>query len=201
MVLTEASRPGVVDADELERTRRIVACILTARMPLSVEALAELLELRPSRVRGSLRRLHSLIHLPSSNADPNVRVLHASVSDFLLFRAPQHLRIAATLGHNTLACGCLRRMAWDDLCFNISRSRSSFDSNPKTLPDWIPLSLVYACLHWAHHIDAASDSSAFDEDVGRIFRRKFLFWLEVLSILGKVGAASGLLRIASSVVS
>lgn len=201
LILADASRSDTVDEDELERMKQILACILTARISLSVAALAELIGVTPGRLRGSLERLHSLIYLPANNGLPGLRTLHASFGDYLFQRGPRHIRIAATLGHDILARGCLRRLAQDDLCFNISQSRSSFEPNPEATSVEIPLSLVYACLHWAHHLDAASERSILDEDIRRSFRPKFLFWLEVLSVLGKVGLASGLLRIAGSAVS
>jgi len=201
LVLVDASQSDNVDEDELERMKHILACILSARASLSVEALATLTNITPGRLRGSLGRLHSLVYLPVDNEIPGLRMLHASFGDYLFERGPQHIRIPASLGHDIFAHGCLKRLAQDDLCFNISQSRSSFEPNPKTAPDWIPLPLIYACLHWAHHVDAASNRSAFDEIIGRTFRSKFLFWLEVLSVMGKVGIASGLLRIAGSAVS
>jgi len=201
LVITEASRSDRVDADELESMRQILACILTARASLSVHALADLVKVSPASLRCSLERLHSLVHLPNEDTEPDVRTLHASFGDYMLSRAASHIRLAPSLGHDLLADGCLRRMGWPDLCFNISCSYSSFEPYDEFEPESISLSLIYACLHWAHHIDAASTRSAFDEMVGGIFRRKFLFWLEVLSITEKMTVASGLLRIASSSVS
>jgi len=200
LVLMDALHSDNVDEDELERMNRILACILTARMPLSVEALAPLINVTPGRLRGSLERLHSLVYLPADDGIAGLKTLHASFGDYLFERGPQQIRITATLGHDILAHGCLHRFAQDDLCFNVSQSKSSFEPNSETAPE-IALSLIYACLHWAHHIDSASNRSAFDEDVGRVFRSKFLFWLEVLSITGKVGLAPGLIRIAGSAVS
>ena len=200
LVLMDASNSDNLDGDELERMKRLLACILTARMPLSVEALALLIDVTPGRLRGLLERLRSVIFLPVDDGIAGLRILHASFGDYLCVRGPQQIRIDAMLGHDILARGCLRRFAHDDLCFNVSRSHSSFEPNPDTAPE-IALSLIYACLHWAHHIDAASIRSAFDEDVGRAFKSKFLFWLEVLSITGKVSLASELLRIAGSAVS
>ena len=200
LVLMDASHCDNVDDDELDRMRQILACILTTRMPLSVEALAPLVNVTPGRLRGSLERLHSLVYLPADNGVAGLRTLHASFGDYLFERGPQRIRFDVTLGLDILARGCLRRFAQDDLCFNVSQSRSSFKLNPDTAPE-IALSLMYACLHWAHHIDSASNRSEFDEDVGRVFRSKFLFWLEVLSVTGKVGLAPGLLIIAGSTVS
>jgi len=200
LVLMDASHSDTVDNDELKRMKHILACILTARAPLSVTALAALVNLTSGRLRGSLARLHSLVYLPADDGTPGLRTLHASFGDYLFKRGPQNISIAVTLGHDILARGCLHRLSQNDLCFNISRSRSSFEPNPETGPE-LALSMTYACLHWAHHIDAASERAAFDEEIGRVIQSKFLFWLEVLSVLGKIGLASGLLRIAGSTVS
>ena len=201
LVLTDASREDKVDEDELEKMKRILACILTTRAPLSLQALADLMEIKSILLRGSLRRLHSLVYLPLSDTEPGLRTLHASFGDYFFHRSSCRVRTAASLGHDILARGCLRRMAWDDLCFNVSRSRSAYELNPVGQPFWLALSLTYTCLHWAHHIDAATDRSAFDSEIERIFRHKFLFWLEVLSVLQAVSVASDLLRIARSTVS
>jgi len=200
-ILVDATRPDTIDDDEMERMRNILACILTARTSLSIEALAALLDMAPDMLRGPLEQLHSLVYVPQEDSQPGLQTLHASFGDYLFERGPAHLRITATLGHDLLTHGCLSRMMWDDLCFNVSRSNSSFKPNPKGAPHGLAPSLIYACLHWAHHIDSASNRSAFDLEITRTVRPKFLFWLEVLSVLDKVGLASELLRIACAAVS
>jgi len=249
-VMTRASDTSAVEPEELEATQQVLACILAARMPLSVASLAELLVRRPNDLGESLRRLHAVVNVPESYDEPELRTLHASFGDYLLNRAATNIRIHPSLGHDLLARSCLQRMARHDLCFNVSRSRSSYteqqesngyaverekyqcneyDVDEQDVQDeWdeeddeikgdgedgkveerptasiashlIARSLAYACLHWAHHIDAASDVPAFDLDIERIFCPKLLFWLEVLSVLKKVAVASGLLRIAVSAV-
>jgi len=200
LVLTEASLPDNVDSDELADTKRVLACILTTRASLSISALADILEIQPAVLRGCLERLPSLVHVPEDDDDHSIRTLHASFGDYMFDRAENQFSIKATLGHDTLARGCLRRMAQDDLCFNVSRSQSSFKPNPDKIPDWIPMSLLYACLQWAHHIAAASNSLVFADKVNHTFRRKLLYWLEVLSITDNMSVASGLLLIAGSAV-
>jgi len=200
LVLTEASKPDKVDSDELAETRRVIACILTARTSLSIQALADLIGMNPASLRGALERLPSLVYVPDDDTDAGLRTLHASFGDYMFDRAASGIRIAPVAGHDLFARGCLRRLAQNDLCFNVSRSRSSFEPNPHGIPGWIASSLLYACLHWAHHLDTASNVSNLDEEVGRVFQHKLLFWLEVLSIMRKLNVASGLLRIASSVV-
>jgi len=200
-ILMDATRPDNVDNDEMEKMKDILACILAARTSLSVEALAALTDMTPGMLRGSLEQLHSLVYVPSRDSQPGLQTLHASFGDYLFERGPAHLRITATLGHDILAHGCLRRMAWDDLHFNVSRSHSSFEPNPKKASHKLALSLIYACLHWAYHIDSASNRSAFDLELSLAFRTKFLFWLEVISVLDNVGLASEMLRIATAAVS
>jgi len=200
LVLTEASRPDKVDSDELDETRRVLACILTARASLSIHALADLIEVNPVSLRGALERLPSIVYVPDDNTDTGLRTLHASSGDYMFDRAASRIRITPAFGHDIFARGCLRRLAQNDLCFNTSRSGSAFEPNPDDIPGWIASSLLYACLHWAHHLGAASTASNLEEEVGHVFEQKFLFWLEVLSIMQKLNVASGLLRIASSVV-
>ena len=200
-VITRASDTTKVEPEELKLTRKTLASILAAREPLSISTLAELLRLDADYLRESLQRLHAVVHVPEEDGQPDLRTLHASFGDYLFDRAAQNIRIPEPLGHDVLSKGCLSRMARDDLCFNVSRSRSSYEINDPTSASRIALPLIYACLQWAHHVAAASESDEIDELVEKVFVPKFLFWLEVLSVLGKVGAASGLLRVAGSVVS
>jgi len=203
MIIVEALQSGQLDTDELQQVKRVLACILTARTSLSIQALAELMVMEPADLRDSLERLHSVVYLPTEDAEPGLRTLHASFGDFLCDagRAPQNMHIDAALGHNELAQGSLTRMAQSDLCFNISRSGSSYQRISQPLQvDWIPLSLIYACIHWAHHIDASSDIPVLELSIGKYFCPKLLFWLEAMIVLDKVDCSASLLRIASLAV-
>jgi len=201
LVLTRASNPLELEREELQATQRVLACILAVRVPLSAIMLAELLDTQVDHLRESLQRLTAVVYMPEEDDELGLRTIHASFGDYMYDRAPPNIRIAESLGHDILARGCLNRMGWDDLCFNISCSRSSYEANGPTSAGGIASSLIYACLHWAHHVAGASESTVLDESIEQIFMPKFLFWLEALSVLGKVGVASGLLRIAGSAVS
>jgi len=206
LVVTGASRPINIGSRELERLKSIIACILSARSLLTVEALAALLKLQPGILRSSLRHLHAVVNLPEADNLPGLHALHASFGDYLFYRAPEHIRIPRLLGHEMLAHGCLDLMD-SHLHFNVSKCTSSYNPNSIIKPDSVALSLEYACLHWAHHVvffkageDPIFNITAFDVEINQKFRPKFLFWLEVLSVLDKVGLASGLLLTARSSV-
>ena len=200
LILTDAARVSGSEATELPALLRLLASILSARMTLSIAALADLLNLEPYDVRASLSLLHAVVYVPEDDNTPGLRTLHASFGDYLLDRAPASISIPQLLGHETLTHACLDVMG-KYLRFNISQTASSYEPKPSKRPDCITLSLEYACLHWAHHIDATSDTLAVDAKVDQKFRPKFLFWLEVLSTLHNVNLASKLLLMASSAVS
>jgi len=201
LIISEATRPDRVDNDELLATRRVIACILAARSPLSIEALAELLEIQINDVRGSLERLHSVVYIPTDDRVTGVRVLHTSFGDYLFERAAEHLRIVAWLGDDALARGCLRIMVLR-LHFNIAQCQSSYEENPPLKPHTVTLPLEYACLQWIYHIVQLPRPSKLDGELERALRPHFLFWLEVMSLLGRVRPrATAMLILASTTVS
>jgi len=195
------------DASKFHDVQRLLASIISARMPLSVQALADLLLVQPEHVRASLSRLHVVVQVPADDNVPGLQMVHPLFGAYLFDRAPERIRIARSLGHDALAHGCLDMMS-KKLRFNVSRSPSSYEPNGSSKPDIITLSLDYACLHWAHHIAALQPGDnvgpkvpTHDVEINQKFRSKFMFWLEVLSILRKVDHASELLLIAGSNVS
>ena len=198
---------AVQDAAELSGLLRLLASLLAARMALSIAALADIVGQKSSDVRVTMSHLHAVVDVPDDDHVPGLRTVHASFGDYLFGRAPIHIRIPRVLGHSTLAQGCLDVMK-DGLYFNVSQIISSYEPNLSTRRTSISLSLEYACLHWAHHMvgskpheNRAFSAASFDTRIDQVLRPKFLFWLEVLSVLHRVGLAYGLLVSAASVVS
>ena len=202
LILADATRAtqADIDVDELQEILHLLASLLSARMPLSIAALADLLDMDKDEVRARFSRLHAVVHIPDDDDDPSLRTLHASFGDYLVFRASGDIRVTGSLGHEVLAQGCLRVLG-ERLHFNISQSHSSYESNSETRPVTVTLALEYACLQWIYHVAAASVPSEFDEAINAIFRPRFLFWLEVVSILRQVSHAAAFLFFASSTVS
>jgi len=200
LVLMQASDPTAFEPAELDEMRRIIAVILCTRAPLTLNCLAEILGLTPEDLRGALERLHTVIFVPEEDDWGELRTLHASFGDFMFTRAPEHIRVCKGFGHDELARGCLERMSADDLCFNISRGSTSYTANPGINLGEIASSLVYACLHWAYHVDLASVRSSFDEKIYSFLQHKLLFWLELLNATWDVRRASSLLHITASAV-
>ena len=198
-VLTRAASAVNVDPEELDLTRQALACILTACMPLSVSALADFLRREKDDLLGALGRLQSVIHVPDQPDQPGLRTLHASFGDYLLHRAADDIRISASHGHEILAAACLDVMD-RQLHINISQHRSAYKPNPSSATGSITLSVEYACLQWIFHVIARSDSWEFDGAIGAVFKPKFMFWLEVMSALGRLRRAIAMLIFAAATV-
>jgi len=192
-VLTRASDTARREPKELEETLRVLACILAARTPLSVSALADLLELETDELRESLKQLQAVVYVPEEGDRFGLRTLHASFGDFLFARR----HIQPSFGDETLARGCLHVMR-KRLHFNISQSQSSYEPNPATRPGSITLSLEYACMQWIYHIAVLAEPSTLDNEIDETLRPRFLFWLEVVSVLGRVWRAAAMLLLAAS---
>jgi len=199
IILIEATREDRPVAKELPKLQRLLASLLSARMTLSVRALADLSDLASYEVSASLSRLHAVVHVPEDEDMPGLRTVHASFGDYLYSRAPNHLRIHQSLGHEALAHGCHDVMA-KQLRFNISARPTSYDPNPSKRPEIITLSLEYACMQWVYHFAALINPHNLDATIGAIFRPRLLLWLEVMSALRQVWRATRMLFIAAGMV-
>jgi len=200
IILTDAAREDGPGAVELPTLHRLLASLLSARMTLSVTALADLLDMESYEVSASLSRLHAVVHVPEDEDMAGLSTIHASFGDYLYSRAHNHIRIPGSLGHEVLAHGCLDIMA-KQLRFNISASRSSYEPNPPERPDRITLSLEYACTQWVYHVAALVNPKNLDAKIGDTFRPRLLLWLEVMSHLHQVWRAARMLFIAAGTVS
>ena len=69
-----------------------------------------------------------------------------------------------------------------------------------TKPESIVLSLEYACLHWIDHVSNLPDPLALSKDFNDALRPRFLFWLEVMSVLDQVPRAGAMLIVAATTV-
>jgi hypothetical protein len=126
-----------------------------------------------------------------------ISTFHASFVDYLITsgRAPENIRITLSSAHHDLANGCLEIMN-SGLRFNIADCKTSHLLNSEQTLATVPAPLIYASLHWAHHIDAADDVTSLLPGFENLLFEMFLFWLEVLSVSGMGSRASSIISIA-----
>ena len=186
-----------VNSDEQEvysHFRSVVGVVLLLSNPLPMEALSTFL--RTFDVPATLRSLHSLLLVPTSQVDP-VRVFHKSFPDFLIDLErckDQRFFINPSVHHQEILFLCLNLMrerlkqnicGLDD-CAVLSEVRDISTCQQEHIGD----ALGYACRFWTKHLVEIPGSGLDFEEVHKaideFFTTHLLFWIEVLVIMGSL---------------
>ena len=183
------------------RFKSVVGAVILIFHPLSIRALSDLLRDcgTPSRISSALCTLHSLLLIPDSAEDP-VRIFHKSFPDFLTDPGrctDTRFFIDPSTHHNEILLSCFNVMKE-----RLKRNICNLDgqvvlSKVKDLPTqratYIGDSLGYVCCFWTKHLaKVSSDSDGMEEvykAINKFFETGFLFWVEVLTLMGKLDDA------------
>ncbi|KZP28486.1 hypothetical protein FIBSPDRAFT_927603 [Athelia psychrophila] len=179
--------------------RRILGLIVVSQVPLTDVAIGDLLGLnQESRqiCRTALRSLSSVIQWSEGQS---ARTLHKSFPDYLTDQnvcSSKPWFIDVEEHEHALTLWCLRVMN-NSLHFNMGHLKTSHIANAD-IPDLsahvqavIPQSMSYACQFWGHHLcQTVPGEPSIHGMILHFFELKFLYWLEVLSLLGEVSLAS-----------
>jgi len=187
------------------KVRSILGAVVLAANPLSPSAIATLLGFDVEEVSPILVSAHSLLSL-HEDVDHPVRPFHKSFPDFIIDPARcanSRFRVCPPDQHTELLVGCLGLMD------------RSLEPNMCKLPDGVLNSevndlkerskqhihrgLEYACRSWHKHLVEATPAHRLEitSALHRFLERKFIFWLEVLSILGAAREAVNALEVAA----
>ncbi|KAG8809914.1 hypothetical protein FRC18_004338 [Serendipita sp. 400] len=168
----------------------VLQVILAAATPLSISTIDLLLGSESTE-----RVVEFLSSVLNVRHDGTVVILHPTFREFLedgKEAGTFHIDIGDA--HGLMAKGCLATMK-QELRFNICRLESSFFRN-RDVPDfnervskYIPEQLQYGCTHWLDHV--TKSGRKFCEDSGTaalefVEAGSPLYWMEVLSALGKI---------------
>jgi len=169
-----------------ESFREVVGTIVILADPLSIVALAKLLDLPEDNVSCRLNLLHSVLDIPTEKAAP-VRLLHLSFRDFLVNpqkRGKSPFWVDESVTHGRIARRCVSESLRTNLCDLKKPGTLRTEIDSRDVNQCLPAEVRYACRYWVHHLEQSS-SSDFDSDQIYTFRRKHLFrWLEAMSLLG-----------------
>lgn len=173
--------------------REVVGPIVVLRSPLSVIALANLLDVAVEDVRCRLDSLHSVLYIPSDEKQP-IRLLHLSFRDFLVDpekrgRSPFWIDEQETNG--MIARKCLELLSGQNgLRQNICNLSRPGDPVPEVGNQMVNASLSselqYACHYWVSHIRQSKRNISDHSLILRFLLDHALHWLEVASIMGDV---------------
>ena len=185
-ILQEAFGDDNLENDPVIRS--ILGAVVLATNPLSPSAIATLLGLEPEEVYPILLSLQSLLIL-QEDIDQPVRPFHKSFPDFITDPTRctnPRFQVCSPDHHTELLHGCLETMNRElerNMCKLPDGVKNSevIDLKERT-EEHIGQALEYACRSWYRHLVGTVPGH-----IAPIFHRflveKFLFWLEVLSVL------------------
>ena len=182
-----------------EKFRIVVGSIVALLEMQSVIALSDLLSIKVDAVQRTLGSLVSVLNIPSDTKQP-IRLLHPSFRDFLLDKARcrhKYFHIQSETAHADLAIRCLDILS-KGLKRNICNLESP-DSSPQQVSEdvlnrHLPKHVQYACKYWIEHLECASPQQRSqlglcdDGMIHGFFKGYFLYWLEAMSIMGRMPA-------------
>ncbi|KAG8849605.1 hypothetical protein FRB91_009742 [Serendipita sp. 411] len=178
---------------------KVLKAIVAATIPLTISTIDGLLGIKNTK-----RLVGFLSSVLDVRSDETVVILHPTFREFLeneTVAGQFHIDMANA--HKMMAKGCLEIMK-QELQFNVCQLESSFVLN-KDVPDlkerisrYISKALQYGCVYWPDHV-LQSETSSHDSEIEtaalHIAENGYLlFWMEVISVLGKVPKAINDLR-------
>ena len=188
------------EGPSLVRYRAIMELVLASFEPLPLEALDAVIHYTSDAFNaGTILRYLGALLSGVMTTDIPIRPLHTSFRDYLTDeRRSGMFFIDTSAGHKELAIGCLHILV-DDLKFNICELESSYIPNSDVtdlearIHRCVTPQLSYATRFWPNHLTACG-AARLDEPyinlIKRILVEKFLFWLEVLSLLDSLPVAA-----------
>ncbi|KAF9791870.1 hypothetical protein BJ322DRAFT_1148662 [Thelephora terrestris] len=182
--------------------RSVLGAIVLAANPLSPSSIATLLGFHSSDVSHQLTSVHSLI-LQGDNDHP-VQPFHKSFPDFITDPTRctnQRFYVFPPHHHHELVKGCLELMNQTlekNMCqLPNAITNSEVGDLKDRIKKYITPALEYACRSWYKHLIINEHTvypATINSAIEHFLRNKFLFWLEVLSVLGAAREAVDALR-------
>ncbi|CEL54098.1 putative WD repeat-containing protein alr3466 OS=Nostoc sp, (strain PCC 7120 / UTEX 2576) GN=alr3466 PE=4 SV=1 [Rhizoctonia solani AG-1 IB] len=179
------------DLEQLEKDQiqLVLHTVICAQEPLTVVALAGLLDLTSARVEAALKPLWSVVRVSESSPEDRVSTMHASFPDYMLNPSRSGRFVCNTEAHNARLAGfCFRRISTNTDQFNICNLPSShvFDKDvpgiEERVKQKIPSDLLYACEYWAVHLCLSGSPSEGLYRLHEFLSKRLLLWMEVLNL-------------------
>lgn len=187
-----------------EAFRRMIGVVIVTASHRSLcdKSIAILTRLQTSTVQTLVDRLSSLLYRDNKAKD-GIRVRHISIIDFLTgLNCPPEFQVNIREANLDAGTGCLTTMI-EGLKFNICELETSLVSNEDVkdlkhrVESKISDTLQYSCIHWASHICAVPYSASIKvaQELNKFFdESRPLYWIEALSVMGKIAAGVQALR-------
>ena len=181
-----------VEISEIDpKVRSVLGAVILAATPLSPSTIATLLGFDTKEVFPLLLSTHSLLIL--QDVDDPVEPFHKSFPDFLVDPTrciDERFHVSPPDHHSELSVGCLMlmmRTLEKDMCeLPGAVPNSEVADLHERIERCLDPALRYACKSWQKHlVDVhTTDTDNITAILHLFLAKKFLFWLEVLSVIG-----------------
>jgi hypothetical protein len=202
MALDQTARgdDGREDTERRERIQLLLSTIVVAMEPLPVTVIASMFPfpVSPKSIQKDVDLLKSVLIGPAHQSATPVRVLHASLPDFLQEQcADSRFRVNSVEHHKRMTLRCLEILntgLGKNMCSIVDASvpNAEVPDIKQTLATVAPYELRYAAKYWYAHLTAAlvsnADISEFLEYLDDFCSKHLLHWLELMSLLNEVVA-------------
>ncbi|KAF9645513.1 hypothetical protein BDM02DRAFT_3189660 [Thelephora ganbajun] len=174
------------------KVRSVLGAVILAANPLSPSAIGTLLGFDTEDVFPLLSSIHSVLTLQEDTDQP-VRPFHKSFPDFIVDPTRcinKRFRVSPTSHHPELLVGCLdlmNRTLEKNMCkLPDAVTNSEVPDLRERIDRYIDSALQYACKSWHKHLvdEHTVQTPEITSALHRFLENKFVFWLEVLSVLG-----------------
>ncbi|KAJ7127610.1 WD40 repeat-like protein [Mycena epipterygia] len=200
VVALKMSAEWYTDNAFAQDARAVLACIVLGRVPMTEKTIDMILEKETSG--DVLKYLGCVVQWsPGKEA----RTLHASFTDYLtdpIRSGGRPWSIDPKIDHHPLSLGCLRILN-DELKFNICGLENSHLLNAdvpdisRRVAELVPPQLTYSSCFWFNHVQATPFDDTVLQAIDSLLHHKFLYWLEVLSLLGRIAITTTGLKVAA----
>ena len=196
---------GRDDPEDDHKIRSVLGGMILAANPLSPSAIATLLGFDTEDIFPLLSSIGSLLIL-QEDVDQPVRPFHKSFADFITDPTRctnKRFYISPPSHHPELVVCCLKLMD-QTLEKNLCKHQDPIvipEANglPERTERSLEPALQYSCKLWHKHLtkNNAGHSSTVTSTLHNFLKKRFLFWLEALNILGATRNATDALRVAA----
>lgn len=196
------------DSEELlEEFQRIIGVIILLATPLSVNALAQLLDIPEDDISNRLDSFHSVLNVPSDPKLP-VRILHLSFRDYLVENKSTKPNgeifkfwVDEKKKHGQIAIHCLETMQRHlkkNICNLPSHGTLRMEIDTTVINQTLPTALQYSCRYWVYHFIKSNASTT--DNILLFLEEHFLHWLESMSIMGIGSECVGMITSLQSII-
>ncbi|QRV93344.1 hypothetical protein RhiJN_21362 [Ceratobasidium sp. AG-Ba] len=200
MLYATAIRTGAVDSsrDNIAAIRRFLGMVAatSTRTPLSLSNMCALLKgrIRHSTLERMVHNLLSVIYI-DQEVGHAIRVVHPSFMDYITDRTRSKELCVDLDEQNMILAECCMQTMTAELQLNLCDLETSHLLNKDVanldvrVEDRIRPHLKYSCMYWTSHLTEAK-KGGLDRVVQKfLFSTKLLYWIEALSLLGKLDVA------------